>query len=551
MTTPARAQFVDSRDDCVVALTNLAAGETVSASGKTFTLLDAVPAKHKFTARDFAAGERVTMYGVTVGTANSALPAGSLLSTGNLSHATDGFEGKRAEYSWSPPAIDQWRTKTWHGYHRSDGRVGTANHWLVVPLVFCENRNLAILRESLVRELGYGKASGYQAFAAKLAALYRSGAAASDIEALQLEAAQAEAEQRVFTNVDGIKFLEHSLGCGGTRQDAEALCGLLAGYIDHPNVAGATVLSLGCQNAQVQLLEEQIRSRNPKFDKPLQIFEQQKCSSEKAMLSDAIRSIYKGMAEANELRRQPAKVSDLTIGVECGGSDGFSGITANPVIGAVSDFVVALGGSIILSEFPELCGVEQSLSNRCVTAEIAERFVHLMRTYNSRAVEVGSGFHANPSPGNIADGLITDAIKSAGAARKGGTSPIVSVLDYPESVTEKGLSLLCSPGNDVESTTAMAGSGANLMLFSTGLGTPTGNPVAPTIKLATNTDLATRLADIIDFDAGPVISGQQSVPELGEELLELCLQTASGEFTPAAVRLGQDDFLPWKRGVSL
>ena len=175
------------------------------------------------------------------------------------------------------------------------------------------------------------------------------------------------------------------------------------------------------------------------------------------MITEAMRSIFEGMAAANACERQPTPISELTLGVECGGSDGFSGISANPVIGAVSDLVVALGGSVILSEFPELCGVEQSLADRCVTADVAERFVHLMRTYNSRAEQAGSGFHANPSPGNIADGLITDAIKSAGAARKGGTSPVVSVLDYPEAANEKGLTLLCSPGNDVESTTAMAG----------------------------------------------------------------------------------------------
>ena len=547
----AKAQFVDPRDDCVVALTDLSAGESVTAGGRTFTPVEAVPAKHKFTARDFSAGEKVTMYGVTVGQVNVALPAGSLLTTTNLEHATDQFTGKQSTYEWTPPETSTLADRTWQGYRRSDGRFGTANHWLVVPLVFCENRNLAILREALARELGYGKASGYQAFASKLANLYRSGAPQDEIEATRLEAARTEAQRRVFPNVDGIKFLEHGLGCGGTRQDAEALCGLLAGYIDHPNVAGATVLSLGCQNAQVNLLEDQIAARNANFDKPFQIFEQQKCASEEAMLGDAIRSIFTGMAEANESARETAGIRDLLIGVECGGSDGFSGISANPVIGTVADLVVALGGGIILSEFPELCGVEQSLADRCVTPEIAERFVSLMRTYNSRAEDAGSGFHANPSPGNIADGLITDAIKSAGAAKKGGTSPVASVLDYPEPATEKGLTLLCTPGNDVESTTAMAGAGANLLLFSTGLGTPTGNAVTPTLKLSTNTDLATRLGDIIDFDAGPVIRGERSVTEMGAELLDLCLHTASGDFTPAAVRLGQDDFLPWKRGVSL
>ncbi|MCB1210725.1 MAG: UxaA family hydrolase, partial [Verrucomicrobiales bacterium] len=243
---------------------------------------------------------------------------------------------------------------------------------------------------------------------------------------------------------------------------------------------------------------------------------------------------------------------DLIMGVECGGSDGFSGISANPAIGHAADLLAALGGAPVLSEFPELCGVEQSLCDRCVTDELAQRFVELMRAYEDAATACGSGFDANPSPGNIRDGLITDAIKSAGAARKGGDAAIVDVLDYGEPIRKHGgLTLYCTPGNDVESTTALAGGGCNLMVFSTGLGTPTGNPVCPTLKVATNTELATRMADIIDFDAGPIIRGEKSVAEMGEELFELALKTASGTYIPKAVALGQDDFLPWKRGVSL
>jgi altronate hydrolase len=206
----------------------------------------------------------------------------------------------------------------------------------------------------------------------------------------------------------------------------------------------------------------------------------------------------------------------------------------------------------VLSEFPELCGVEQSLADRCDTPELADRFVHLMRTYEAAAVACGSGFDSNPSPGNIRDGLITDAIKSAGAARKGGTAPVVEVCDYAEPIrSQGGLVLYCTPGNDVESTTAIAGGGCNLILFTTGLGTPTGNPVCPTLKIATNTELAQRMADIIDFDTGSIIRGERSIPEVAEDLLELCIQVASGEVMPKAVALGQDDFLPWKRGVSL
>jgi altronate hydrolase len=357
---------------------------------------------------------------------------------------------------------------------------------------------------------------------------------------------------RLFPNVDGVKFLEHGLGCGGTRQDAEALVRLLAGYIAHPNVAGATVLSLGCQHAQVSLLEKALSELHPAFSRPLHIFEQQKCASERDMMAHAIKTTLEGIAKANEQTRQPCPLSDLVLGVECGGSDGFSGISANPAIGHAADLLAALGGAPVLSEFPELCGVEQSLCDRCTTPALADRFVQLMRAYEDAARACGSGFDANPSPGNIRDGLITDAIKSAGAAKKGGTSPIVDVLDYGEPIRHRGgLTLYCTPGNDVESTTALAGGGCNLILFSTGLGTPTGNPVCPTLKIATHSALMRRMGDILDFDAGPILTGEKTVPEMGEALLELCLATASGSYVPKAVALGQDDFLPWKRGVSL
>jgi altronate hydrolase len=241
----------------------------------------------------------------------------------------------------------------------------------------------------------------------------------------------------------------------------------------------------------------------------------------------------------------------LCIGLECGGSDGFSGISANPALGHVSDMLTALGGTVILSEFPELCGVEQELSNRCIDDFTAQRFIDLMVSYNARAERVGSGFYANPSPGNIRDGLITDAIKSAGAARKGGTSPVMAVLDYPEKVSTGGLNLLCTPGSDVESTTAEVGAGANIVLFTTGLGTPTGNPIAPVVKLSTNTPLFLRMPDIIDINCGTVIEGTETIPQLGERILDYVIAAASGEVEPKAVQLGQDDFIPWKRGVSL
>ena len=256
-------------------------------------------------------------------------------------------------------------------------------------------------------------------------------------------------------------------------------------------------------------------------------------------------------AYTRKQERKPAPLSELCIGVKCGGSDGFSGISANPAVGYCADLVVALGGKILLAEFPELCGVEQELVDRSVDEKTAQKFIYLMRSYDELAHKVGSGFYMNPSPGNIKDGLITDAIKSAGAAKKGGTSPVIDVLDYTEPALKPGLSLVCTPGNDVEATTGKAASGATLILFTTGLGTPTGNPVCPVIKLSTNSLLAKKMGDIIDIDTGAIIEGEKTIEQMGEEILEYCIKAASGEITPKAVLLNQDDFIPWKRGVSL
>jgi altronate hydrolase len=269
------------------------------------------------------------------------------------------------------------------------------------------------------------------------------------------------------------------------------------------------------------------------------------------MLSEAIRQTFLGLIEADKCRRKPADLKHLSVGLKCGGSDGFSGISANPAIGHVSDLVAALGGKTVLSEFPELCGVEQELVDRSVSNEVAARFMLLMQSYSARAKAVGSGFDMNPSPGNIRDGLLTDAMKSAGAAKKGGTSPVTAVIDYPEYMSEPGLNLQCTPGNDVECVTAQVGAGANVVLFTTGLGTPTGNPIAPVVKISTNSQLAERMPDIIDIDTGAIISGEKSISQMGEEILERVIQIASGDVKTFAETLGQDDFIPWKRGVSL
>src|SRR5467141_1900420 len=549
--TPSRVLQLNPKDNVLVALHDLQKGEQIDFSGRTFTLRTDVPAKHKFATDGIAPGGAVVMYGVLIGKATEPIGSGEKLTTGNTHHEAAGFQEKTGDYHWAPPDISCWREKTFLGYVRDDGQVGTRNYWLVVPLVFCENRNISVLKQAFEEELGFAPPQIYRQQVAELVRSYQEGGSAK-IESGGAAKSRAQNQRaRIFENVDGIKFLMHEGGCGGTREDSNNLCGLIAGYIHHPNVAGATVLSLGCQNSQVGILREELKKRDRNFSKPLFVFEQQQSGSEFTMLSEAIQKTFLGLVEANKCARRPAPLSHLCVGLKCGGSDGFSGISANPAIGHTSDLVAALGGKTILSEFPELCGVEQELINRSTQKAVADRFIQLMRDYSARAKAVRSGFDMNPSPGNIRDGLITDAMKSAGAAKKGGTSPVTAVIDYPEYSTEPGLNLLCTPGNDVECVTAQVGAGASVVLFTTGLGTPTGNPIAPVIKLSSNSKLAQRMGDIIDIDTGSIISGEKTIEQTGEAILDYVIRVANGDVRTRAELKGQEDFIPWKRGVSL
>jgi altronate hydrolase len=543
---------MDERDNVLVALMDMRKGSSIQWKDDFVELQNDIPAKHKFFINDLKSGDKVIMYGVLIGTAQKDILTGDLMTVSNVKHAAEPYSYKNQSYQWKPPDTSKFAGRTFNGYHRSDGRVGTANYWLFIPTVFCENRNLDVIREALDNELGYSVTDKYKRYTRSLVEAFHNGVEIkeTDIYETLLFSGQSPSK-RLFKNVDGVKFLKHGGGCGGTRQDSATLSNLLAAYADHPNVGGITILSLGCQHLQVEDFMRDLKKRNPSFDKPFLIFEQQQSKSEELLIRQAIYQTFLRLTEINKIERKPASLSELCIGVKCGGSDGFSGISANPAVGYAADLLVALGGKVLLAEFPELCGAEQDIINRCAHQDVADKFIYLMQSYNSLAKLVGSGFHMNPSPGNIRDGLITDAMKSAGAVKKGGTSPVVDVLDYTEQVRKPGLSLVCTPGNDVESTTGKTASGATLILFTTGLGTPTGNPVCPVIKVSSNTKLANRMSDIIDIDAGPVITGELSIEEMGTCIFEYCIKVASGEIIPKTVQLRQDDFIPWKKGVSL
>lgn len=539
------------KDDLAVALVDLKKGQVIEHGDQSLTLIDDVQLKHKFALCDFPKDAIMTQYGVPVGRALIDIKTGQAITVENTEHSSDDMCNWMPGYQAPPTDASHFEGQTFKGYHRKDGQVGTRNNWLVIPLVFCENNNLMTLREVFNRELGFTDHSSYQTELRQLTELYKNGASVDDIlNSAETSTSTAKSSNNLFPNVDGLKFLFHNMGCGGTNEDSQVLAKLLAGYIKHPNTAGVTVLSLGCQKTQMGLLEAYMEQLDV-TDKPIYFHEQQKIGSEKGLISQAIKSTFAGLIQANKHERADAPLSKLVIGVECGASDGFSGISANPTIGQVSDLIVKLGGSAVLSEFPELFGVEKEMIMRCKDENTANTFIDLMRKYEARAEADGTSMSSNPSPGNIKDGLITDAMKSAGAAKKGGTAVIQDVQDYPGYIKQTGLNLLNTPGNDVESCTALAGAGCNLILFSTGLGTPTGNPVTPVIKVSSNSAVAVKMPDIIDFDTGCIISGEKSLEETGQNLLQHCIDVASGTTLSKSEILGQDDFIPWKRGTSL
>ncbi len=525
---------IEDSDNLIVALKDLKKDEVVEWKGERFTLVTDVHAKHKFATEDLAVGDVVSMYGTAVGKATKPIKKGEVITTENIKHyAAPVTLNTDTQYAWHAPDVSSFKDRTFKGYVREDGRIGTANYWLILPLVFCENRNVNKLTNALNEALGYSSLS-LKNYARQLVN--------KDTDVLN--------DVKPFPNIDGVRAISVTSGCGGATSDCQSLSDVLAAYADHPNVAGITVFSLGCEKTQIEMFKASLKKRNPNFNKPALFYRQQDWESEESMMQDALKSTLELLPKANAYSRSDVPLSKLKIGVKCGGSDGFSGISANPAMGIVSDYVVSLGGGSALAEFPELCGAEGNIISRCDTVEKKQKFIDLMAKYEKVANFFDTSISDNPSWGNIKDGLITDAIKSTGAAKKGGNAPVAAVVDYCEPMAESGLSLVCTPGNDVDAVTGQVASGCNVVIFSTGLGTPTGNPIVPVIKIATNSEIAERLSDMIDFDCGPIIDGKP-MHEISMKLFEKVIETASGNYKVKADRLEQYDFLFWKRSLDL
>jgi altronate hydrolase len=489
---------IDPRDDVAVALRPLVPEERLLVGDGVVEALEAVPSGHKIALRAIAAGEQVRKYGWPIGRARQAIARGAHVHSHNLATELGGeqsYARGATRAIATPPPVSAGR---FHGYRRADGRVGTRNEIWILPTVGCVNRT-----------------------AQKLARL---------------------ASERFGSRVDGIHAFTHQFGCSQLGDDLDRTRGLLAALARHPNAGGVLVLGLGCESNQLDALMGTLADASRERIRAVAAQE----SGDEIEAGLAILEELSTRAAAD--RREESPASTLTIGLKCGGSDGFSGITANPLLGRIADRVTAAGGAAVLTEIPEIFGAEHLLMERAASAAVSEDIATLVNAFKRYYIEHDQPVHENPSPGNIAGGITTLEEKSLGAVQKGGRATVTGVVSYGASVSRPGLALLESPGNDAISSTALVAAGANILLFTTGRGTPLGFPV-PTLKISSNSQLAQTKPHWIDFDAGRVLAG--AAPEqAADELMQLILATASGQ--PARNELNDErEIAIWKGGVTL
>ena len=484
------------QDSVAVALRPLKAGETVRMDSGTVTLREDIPMGHKTALRDIRKGEAVIKYGYPIGEATEEIPAGTHVHTHNLRTLLSGEK----EYEWHPMAPHTRKTETaaFQGYPREKGRPGIRNELWILPTVGCVN----------------------------------------DVA----KALAARAQKLTGGSVEGVYAFPHPYGCSQLGDDQENTRKVLADLATHPNAGGVLLLGLGCENSGIA----QIRPYMGDYDESRVRF--LVCQETEDELETGMRLLEELAERMRGDERKPCGADQLVIGLKCGGSDGLSGITANPTIGIFSDLLTGMGGTTILTEVPEMFGAETILMNRCGTEELFGRTVRLINDFKRYFEASGMPVYENPSPGNKAGGITTLEDKALGCTQKSGSSPVKGVLAYAEKATEAGLNLLSAPGNDLVASTALAVSGAQMILFSTGRGTPFGCPV-PTVKIATNTPLAEKKRNWIDFNAGRLLEGK-TLEELGAELMEAVLETASGRQTRNEEN-GFHDLAIFKQGVTL
>ena len=503
----ARLIRIHPSDNVAVSVQALGAGTDATVAGTRIRLIDDVPAGHKVALEAMRAGATVVKYGFPIGELVTDVAAGGWIHSDQLQTRLQGGLEYRFNAAAAAPAAPP-EMPTFMGYRRRSGRVGTRNEIWIINTVGCVNH------------------------------------AAERIARIAAERFAQHANDRFAGRIDGIHSFSHPYGCSQLGDDLQNTQRVLAGMLRHPNAGGVLVLGLGCENNQMSELLAQAGGLD---QERLRFFNTQEVIDEVDEGLNAIESLVAAMEKDERIE---CPVSDLVLGMKCGGSDGFSGITANPLVGRMSDRITALGGTAILTEVPEMFGAEQVLMERAASKEVFEGIVSMVNDFKDYFSRHDQPIYENPSPGNKAGGLTTLEEKSLGAIQKGGRAVVTDVLRYGAPVTKPGLALLQAPGNDAVSSTAMMASGATVLLFTTGRGTPLGFPV-PTVKISSNSEIAERKPHWIDFNAGSILDGDADLDTLGDKLFEYVLDVASGRTLTNNEKHGYREIAIWKEGVTL
>ena len=487
---------INPSDNVAVALVPLSKGTVIKLDDTTLTLTEDIMQGHKFSLKNLKPGDPIIKYGNPIGHATAEISAGSWIHTHNLKTGL----GDLLTYTYNKNVSDlpQKEPKFFQGYRRKDGRVGVRNEIWIIPTVGCVNNVVTAIERN--------------------------------------------SQKYITDQIDSICAFPHPYGCSQMGDDQNNTRQILADLINHPNAAGVLVLGLGCENSNIDELKKYIGD----YDKDRVRFLVAQESEDE--ITDGVEIVKQLISYASAFKREPISASELVIGMKCGGSDGLSGITANPTVGAFSDKLIAMGGSTILTEVPEMFGAEVSLMNRCETEALFHQTVTLVNDFKNYFKSHNQTIYENPSPGNKKGGISSLEDKSLGCTQKSGSAPVKGVLSYGERVKEKGLNLLSAPGNDLVASTALAASGAHIVLFTTGRGTPFACPV-PTVKISTNNQLAEKKHNWIDFNCG-VIVNDTPLDELSDDLLDFVLDIASGKKSKSE-EAGFHDMAIFKQGVTL
>ena len=486
------AIIVDPNDNvAVVKKSTFAELEVLLPDGKVVQLRGSIPPGHRFATRQIPAGSFVLQFGQPIGT-SLGIEAGEQITHANMTNDVPIVRDLPETLHTPPPdylPIDE--RGTFMGYKRPDGRVGTRNYLLIVPTSMCashEAQQISTIAEYTI----YNK--------------------------------------QQYPNVDGIVAIPHNKGCG--CQDGstiDVMLRTLSNYADHPNVGGVILIDLGCEKTNLAQVESYLLKREKPFDKPVAKIGIQDVGGTEAAIQQGLKDVVAMLPAVNETSREEVSVSELVLGVKCGGSDGFSGISANPSLGRAADWLVRSGGTVLLTEVPEFCGAEHLLANRAKDVETGRAVYRMVDWYKDYASKFGAVLNNNPSPGNIAGGLLNITIKSLGAVAKAGTTRVEGVVEYAETPKNRGVNLMQGPGYDQESTPGLVAAGATVVVFTTGRGTTIGNAIAPVIKLASNSPIFERMSNDLDLSAGGVIDGTETIDEVGRRVFDRVVEVATGD----------------------